>query len=540
MAKTFKNLVTFITETTTPDGKTVRVILPESMVLDFSLGVGFSTQIVEELPTEGDPRVIYLVPAEDEQEENIYNEYMYIEGEWECIGSTAVSVEVNLIIGSQAERLALENPKEGLEFNQVDFDEEFQKYRVTRYIRENGAWVELDSPQTESEETVSLHVTTWDGLGNVEGIAVGIVDNNTHATYSRVLDEYGNCTFRITKGHTYTITVADLQGYHSLPDETFRAQQDERSITLVYQPVATNYETVIAHVTVYNKNLVDITSSDTDFIGMTVELQVEGEQNPRTGVIGSDHKATFTVEYGKQYSLTAPVMAGYRIRYEASKQFTHTAGVPQRELPMHYMEWVDAGIYGVKADGTYYDFSTMEQMTSQELDEIIAIALNTQRLQDANAGFMIKIPNSTVYGYKWADQNVEFDKTLLPFKQSHAAAVLDLDGETNTQNIVDIGDSMSVGTPAADWCQEQTLTINSVPKPGFLGAYGQMYALAENIAVLNAIFALKGLSAPGFTSGIWWTSTQCNSGYAVRLGSGSFNDDIKTGTNYYTVALFAL
>ena len=77
MAKTYINKVTFVTEMTTPDGKTVRVILPESMVLDFSLGVGFKTEIVEELPETGDPRIIYLVPAEDEEEGNVYVEYLY-------------------------------------------------------------------------------------------------------------------------------------------------------------------------------------------------------------------------------------------------------------------------------------------------------------------------------------------------------------------------------------------------------------------------------------------------------------------------------
>lgn len=538
MAKTYINKVTFVTEMTTPDGKTVRVILPESMVLDFSAGVGFKTQIVEELPATGDPRTIYLIPAETEQEGNIYNEYMYIDDNWECIGSTAITAEVNLIIGSQAQRLALENPIEGLEFNQVDFDEEFQKYRVTRYIRENGEWVELESPQTESEETVSLHVSTWDGQGDVEGIAVGITDNNTHAVYSRVLDEYGNCTFRITKGHTYTITVADLQGYHALPDETFRAQQDERSITMVYQPVATNYETVIAHITVYNKNLVDITSQDTDFIGLTVDLQVEGEANPRTGTIGANHQCTFVVEYGKQYTLNAPVVAGYRIRFEASKTFTHTAGVPQRELPMHYMQWDASNVFGIDANGDTYSFDVIEAMTQQEREIIVAIGIDSSRLQAANAGFCYKLPLAATEK-QWADQNVEFDQSLLPFKQSHAAAVLDLNGAQNTQNIIDVGDSMSVATPAADYCQAQTLTIGGVTKHGFLGAYGQMYALSENIAVLNALHALLGINAPGFTSGYWWTSTQCNAAGAVVLSNGGFGYIYKTNS-YTAMALFAL
>ena len=538
MGKTYINKVTFVTEMTTPDGKTVRVILPESMVLDFSLGVGFKPLIVEELPQEGDPRVIYLVPAETEQEGNIYDEYMYIENKWECIGSTAVSMEVNLLIGSQEERLALTDPKEGLEFNQVDFDTEFQKYRVTRYIRENGAWVELDSPQTESEETVSLHVTTWDGEGTVEGLNVGITDNTTHATYSRILDHFGNCSFKITKGHTYTITVEDLSGYHSLPDETFKASMDERPVTMVFQPVATNYETVIAHITVYNKKLVDVTNQDTDFIGLAIELQVEGEATPRTGTIGQNHQCTFTVEYGKTYSLTAPTVEGYRIRFNASKQFTHTAGVPQRELPMHYMEWNADGVFGLDANGDTYDYDTIEAMTAQERTSIIAIGINSSRLQAANAGFCYKLPTGTT-GKQWANQNVEFDQTLLPFKQRHAAAVIDLNGAQNTQNIIDIGDSMGVETPAADYCQAQTLTIGGETKTGFLGAYGQMYALAENIAVLNALHSLLGISLPGFTDGNWWTSTQCIATYAVVLSNGGFYYNTKTNSTT-TMALFAL
>ena len=537
--KTFLNKVTFVTEMTTPDGKTVRVILPESMVLDFSLGVGFKPEIVEELPETGDPRVIYLVPAEEEKAGNIYVEWLYIDDKWECIGSTAV--EMNLLIGTEEQRLALINPKEGIEFNEVhaaDPEDPESKAHVVRYIRENGEWVQLESPQTESEETVSLHVTTWDGEGTVEGLNVGIIDNTTHATYSRILDHFGNCSFKIAKGHTYTITVEDLSGYHSLPDETFKASMDERTVTMVFQPVATNYETVIAHITVYNKNLIDVTNQDTDFVGLAVELQVEGEATPRTGIIGQNHQCTFTVEYGKTYSLTAPTVEGYRVRFNASKQFTHTAGVPQRELPMHYMEWDADGVFGLDASGATFDYDTIEAMTEQERASIIAIGLNTSRLQAANAGFCYKRPLATA-GKQWANQNVEFDQTLLPFKTSHAAAVLDLNGAQNTQNIIDIGDSMGVETPAADYCQSQTLTIGGETKTGFLGAYGQMYALAENIAVLNALHSLLGIPAPGFTGGRWWTSTQCNAGTAVTLYLGSFINDSKN-YSYTTVALFAL
>lgn len=51
-------------------------------------GAGVNYVVVEELPTTGEEGKIYLVPKEDSQTDNVYNEYMYIEDEWELIGDT--------------------------------------------------------------------------------------------------------------------------------------------------------------------------------------------------------------------------------------------------------------------------------------------------------------------------------------------------------------------------------------------------------------------------------------------------------------------
>lgn len=442
----------------------------------------------------------------------------------------------NLLIGTQAEREALVNPAEGLEFNQVTYDSSTETYSVRRYIRENGQWIELESPQTQSNETVSLHVSTYDGQGVLTGLAVGVTDNTAQTSQSLVLDASGNCTFQIPKNHSYTISVADLAGYHSIPDETFRASMDERSINLVFQAATSNYETIIVQVTIKNAQGQDITSTDTDFVGLDVNCAITGGQT-LTAQIGSNHQCQFQVPYGSVYTITDPTApSGYKSQYQTT--FSHTASIPQRYISMHYIVWAADGIYGVKADGSLYNYEAIEAMSSAEREEIIAVAINTSRLQTANAGFMYKLPTTT-QGKQWADQNVEFDQSLLPYKSNHNAAILDLDGAGNTQKIISIGDSMSVETPAADYCYAQTLTIGGVAKNGFLGAYGQMYALSENIVVLNALHTLLGKAAGGFTSGSWWASTQASATGAVYLNNGGFGTNYKTGSNT-SVALFAL
>lgn len=58
--------------------------------------VGFEAQIVEALPPTGEDGIMYLVLSEDGGvEQDIYNEYIYVNGKFEKIGNTAVEVDLS-------------------------------------------------------------------------------------------------------------------------------------------------------------------------------------------------------------------------------------------------------------------------------------------------------------------------------------------------------------------------------------------------------------------------------------------------------------
>ena len=158
----------------------------------------------------------------------------------------------------------------------------------------------------------------------------------------------------------------------------------------------------------------------------------------------------------------------------------------------------------------------------------------------------IKIVGGTAGSKMWASANVEFDQLKLPYKQSHAAALGDLDGKTNTDNIIEIGEGKSTienpfTTPAASWCREQTAEISGVIYYGFLPAYGQLYSIKEAISDINTIREALGQSTVNFSSGNWWSSTQSSDTNAVLLNSGSFNSYTKTNvTGLTTLVVFAL
>lgn len=51
-------------------------------------------EIVDQLPTIGiSSQKIYMVPSQKPEDQNIYNEYFYVNGQWEHIGSTEVNLE---------------------------------------------------------------------------------------------------------------------------------------------------------------------------------------------------------------------------------------------------------------------------------------------------------------------------------------------------------------------------------------------------------------------------------------------------------------
>lgn len=55
--------------------------------------LGFTPTVVEELPTENiDEHTIYLVPKQDSEQEDAYDEWLYINNAWEHIGSTTIDL----------------------------------------------------------------------------------------------------------------------------------------------------------------------------------------------------------------------------------------------------------------------------------------------------------------------------------------------------------------------------------------------------------------------------------------------------------------
>ena len=85
-------------------------------------GLGIEFEVVQTLPTTGNNKTIYLLPAKDSQEQDIYDEYIYINGKRERIGSTAVNL-ANYYTKSQIDALLKNYAPKHWEGTRQEFEE---------------------------------------------------------------------------------------------------------------------------------------------------------------------------------------------------------------------------------------------------------------------------------------------------------------------------------------------------------------------------------------------------------------------------------
>ena len=87
--------ITSVTQTGVQGGTQVTITLSNGQSTSFVVYNGINTnfQVVDALPTENiSTSTIYLVPATTPSADNVYDEYIYVNGDWEHIGSTTIDL----------------------------------------------------------------------------------------------------------------------------------------------------------------------------------------------------------------------------------------------------------------------------------------------------------------------------------------------------------------------------------------------------------------------------------------------------------------
>lgn len=387
---------------------------------------------------------------------------------------------------------------------------------------------------TGAEENVRVELTAPEAVDWTQyQVQVQNTSKGTSATYD--LDAQGKCTFKIPMGDIYIVVLPVVGDYVQPRDIEHAATMVSRVITYTYT-------------TDSRVELLAISSHVQSLHGDSVSM-LEGLPIIATDTMGATYIgyfdaqgtcSTIEIPYGRVYSIEFPRVGGYAHDHNGEH---HTAGLPSREIDVHYTE-IGMGVFGIDAAGRYYSIAEIEALADKSI--IVAGGYNDQDLEDSprgdgsyGNGFCWEIGHESIGSAQWADANVEFDTNRLPFYSN--LGTLKYAGKHMTDMIIEIGadggaaDGNVHATPAATNCAAKHLTLGGVDRDGFLPAYDQIYRIANiNKTAFQALYTALGLAAPAIWSGRWWTSCQINATLAVELGNGGFDDNYKTlSTNVF-------
>lgn len=152
--------------------------------------VGFAPAIVDSLPTSNiNSHTLYLVPADDAINSNGYLEYLYIDGKWECVGSTIIDFSMigdltqlttedkTTLVAAINEVFASSNTAINETKNYVNEQINTTNNYVNTKIDETTAYVNEQITQVNNNMEARVfqgNITTYNALTDVQKIAYDI------------------------------------------------------------------------------------------------------------------------------------------------------------------------------------------------------------------------------------------------------------------------------------------------------------------------------------------------------------------------------
>ena len=195
-----------------------------SKIVSELANAGFDVQVVQELPATGDAHTLYFVPSADPQTQNIYDEYLYTNNEWEQVGSTSVDMS-DYYNKTQVDTL-LDDKAEIVEITQAEYDalstEEKNNgkiYSITdaviadmnNYYTKTEADGKFNPKNTVTSNSGSYRFPNWNANGQITGYSTQAyqVSQNVNGS-SRTLYSTSSSTLPTI----YAPTSAGTAGYY--------------------------------------------------------------------------------------------------------------------------------------------------------------------------------------------------------------------------------------------------------------------------------------------------------------------------------------
>lgn len=397
--------------------------------------------------------------------------------------------------------------------------------------QQTSVFAQLTTLRMGDDEQVQVTISSADGLLNVEGLDVLCEYDDIKET--RQTDTHGIALFTIPKGKVYKLSISQQAGYYPVSAQTYKALVDNRYVEFRFSKELSGVEHVSVTPLV---STADGSGVYTPFIGKEIKVYVEGE-DVKSVIVGENGWALFDVTIGKEYRVEFPHIDSYATPADLkfTAELAHRVIIPQWALYIG-----DDDVLIACDDGVEYTYDAYQALETKP--DMLAIHICPAILTKADSGiegvsgcdFYLPFANEWIYK-RFCSQEILFNS--LPEISSSTSgdsndAHFYYKGLYNTQQILAEAPGKNVTTAACSYCASKTLTIKkkgmsgevaTKTLQGFLGEFGQLFAIKTAQSAINAIRVLKGLSAMDIASGHWWSCTQFNPSGMWCMVNGSID-----------------
>lgn len=378
----------------------------------------------------------------------------------------------------------------------------------TKIIVTNREGEKQETEVVNTEETVTVVITSSVESISVAGLKVNVFLNNGKTPQTYTTDSEGKTTFKVSRGVYYQVAVPEYANAQPLSPIGFTSVGVSKTITFNYEPYdEETSEKVIVAVTKYADG------NGTPWEGKEVIVTIDNKATTYT----TDEKgqATIYVPYLKEYTVRVDDEDGYYVRFNKNSR-TYTSRVAQRLIQVNMYQF-KTGIYVLDSDATEYYIEDWVA-AGKSAEEAVAIKVADQNLRLNRGTFIIRCNDlkdmTKLQKYQWCTQELQF--TSIALNGNTFSDPNYWNGEQSSFSVRQEAEERSLSVPALAFAYGQSLEIGGETLNGFLMSVGQEHVHISNAGTIREV--LRTLFGDSVADAYYkfvnrenrWTSTQYN------------------------------
>lgn len=375
---------------------------------------------------------------------------------------------------------------------------------------------------TDTDEHVTVNVTTTLASVNVESIILNVYINNGADPQQYTTDSNGQAMFTVTKGSTYKVVFPYINGCAILNPVQHVAAVGNRIIDAVYTEETIKFE----HVTVRMQK-----ANEDDVLqpweGASVHVTIGGKKTDY--ITDAQGVASFDVKIGTTYTVAVDKVDGM---YEQYDNYSRTRNAIADSYRFNYAyHYYESGVWLIDDEGKKWTWDAWEA-SGKDKTHLVFVCIKTLDTQRYGGDIYISIDLladlAQIQSKQWASESVQFKNIPLNGTDNNTLQYYKFvyNGLVATITIIAEGDERGIETPFHDYCYSETVDCAGEAWRGYGPTLKQWELAWANIDyVIDAVnlkFPELGVSVNNY-KGNKWTTTQTNAAFSYFFGTGSKN-----------------